>query len=312
MKKILSLLLISTIVFVSGCFASFFAMDEMQYYNTYIDYINQLTDDLDYSMDDYLASVPEEIDPEADIEFYGTYYSTAIANLEYAQVDLSAKDMKIADNEKQLAVEKAAYDFFAALANFYATYYDAAAFYTEDGHKDDVDAAYALDKKVVSNYHIAATAQLELLNVISGYQIDYTGDLNEDTNDPLEKISISMTLIYRAADDLVYALSYWDFEDPDLDTIESLYNTLIETHTKEAAEVDALYTDKYDTVFDAFQVSYLGILTSFEEEVAKIIKDGRAGTITSENSSDYDTAFDYYDQLVGVHNSIIDMLSFDF
>lgn len=310
MKKPLSVLMLTTLVFATGCFSSWLAMDEMQYYNNYIDYINSLTDDLDYAMDDYLANVPEDIDVNEDIEFYGTYYSTAIANLESVQIALAADDMYIADEDKQLEIEMAAYDFFESLAYFYATYQSTAQFYSADGHKTDVDYAYQLDEAVIETYYSAASTQFTLLNIITQYQMDYLGDLNEDTNDPIEKISISMTLIYRSADDLVYELSYWDFENPNIDSIEQLYNDLVAIHTEEAAEVAALYDEQYSDIFDAFQVSYLGILTSFEEAIFKIITDGKAGLITSENSADYNAAFDYYDQLIEIHNSIVDMLWF--
>ncbi len=310
MKKILSTLIISTMLLTSGC--SWFKMDEMEYYNLFIDYINQLTDDLDYAMDDYLTSVPEEIDPEQDIDFYATYYSTAIANLEQAQIDLASEEREIADEERQSEIESYGYNFFASLANFYAGYYEAAEFYSDQGHKTDVDGAYEIDAVMIDNYYIAAAAQMELINLISTYQIDVMGDLDEDTENPLEKISVSMTLIYRAADELVYELSYWDFEDPNIDGIEELYDKLLEIHAEEEYEVSQLYDDEYSDVFDAFQTSYLGILTSFEEEVAKIIEDGKAGVITEETGSDYDVAFDYYDQLIEVHNAIVDMLWFDF
>jgi len=263
---------------------------------------------MDYAMDDYLNSVPEEITAEVEIDFYGSYYGSAVSNIETVREALLAEDMVIADGLRQQNVEVAMNDFLDELEYFLSMYNEAALFYSSDAYKEDVDAAYELDGVVIEAYYGAAYAQLALIDLIDEYQSDLVSDFDENTDNPLEKIGISMSLLYDEADAIVYELSYWDMENPDIDGIEALYDSLIAVHAEEAKEVADLYDDVYVDVFEAFEVNYLGVLTSFEEGVAVLIEDGRAGLVTEETTADYDYIFNHYDDLIDLHNSIVDML----
>ncbi|EKD47910.1 MAG: hypothetical protein ACD_65C00220G0001, partial [uncultured bacterium] len=82
MKKIL--LAVITISLLSGCQFEYnflsSTMDENEYLNTYIDYLNPLADNLDYAFNDYLYYVPEAVTVDDEIFFYGSYYGTVVAD----------------------------------------------------------------------------------------------------------------------------------------------------------------------------------------------------------------------------------------
>lgn len=306
MKKLLIAVGCMVVLLASGC--ALFDMDEMSYYNTYIDYVNPLADDLDAGYGDYLNTVPENATADMEIAFYGSYYVTAVADLADAKADLFTSDMKITDAIKQTALEAAANSYFTAFDTFFAKYKEAADYYGNGTYKTDIESAVELDNAVIQGYYDALDLQNTLFELIGEYQVSARGDLNEDTTDPVEKVGVAITVLSDKVDEIITALEAWDFANPDVTGLTALYDELIAKHSEEKTELDNIATDKYKSLTDAFNTGYLTVLTGFETEVKKLIDDATAGLVTEDNSGDYNVIFEYYDQLIDAHNSIIDLL----
>ncbi|EKD64298.1 MAG: hypothetical protein ACD_51C00028G0024 [uncultured bacterium] len=306
MKKLLIAICGVAILLTSGC--SLFAMDEMTYYNTYIDYINPLAEQLDNGYIDYINTVPENATADMEIDFYGSYYMTAIADLADARASLFTSDMIIPDTTKQTALEAATNSYFDSFEVFFEKYNEAATYYGNDTYKTNIEYALELDNAVIDSYYNALDLQNTLFELISEYQVSARGELNEDTTDPVEKIGVSITLLSDKVDEILDVLNYWDFVNPDVAGLTSLYDGLVAKHQEEKTELDAITTDEYKSLIDTFNSGYLSVLTGFEVEVKKLIDDANAGLVTEENSADYNIVFDYYDQLIDAHNSTIDLL----
>ncbi|HAU39859.1 MAG: hypothetical protein UV80_C0002G0096 [Candidatus Peregrinibacteria bacterium GW2011_GWF2_43_17] len=310
MKKIL--LAVITISLLSGCQFEYnflsSTMDENEYLNTYIDYLNPLADNLDYAFNDYLYYVPEAVTVDDEIFFYGSYYGTVVADLEQAKTDLLSENMDIADDTKEGAIEYAAKTYLAGYETFLTSYKEAADYYSSSEYKNDVSYAATLDETIINNYYDTIGSQAALFDLISGAQKEARGELNEDSTDPVEKIGVSLTLLSDLAEEASDTLSYWDFTNPDVTGLEDIYNSLVSKHAEEEQEVSAIYSSDYDSLFSAFETGYLGTLTSYEAGVKNIIDDSKAGLVTGENSADYDYVFVYYDELIDAHNSIVDLL----
>jgi len=308
MKKLLSVLVLAIMFVVSGCSLLATTMDEMTYYNTYIDYINVLSDDLDNGINDYLSYVPETVTADMDVQFYGSYYGTATVDLSDARTNLFTESMTIDDTVKETALESVAESYFTSFQAFFDKYNEAATYYGNGDYKTNTEYAVELDEAIITAYYDASDAQTTLFDTISEYQIAARGELNEDTTDPVEKVGVSITILSDKVDVVAEAVYIWDFSTSDTTDITALYNDLVAKHTEEENATDALYEDKYKDLFDAFNTTYLGTLTSFETEVNKFIQDVNSGVATVDNVSDYDMIYEYYDQMIDAHNSMVDML----
>ncbi|MFA6528222.1 MAG: DUF3829 domain-containing protein [Candidatus Gracilibacteria bacterium] len=308
MKKSLAVLVLATMFIVSGCSLLTTTMDEMTYYNTYIDYVNVLSDDLDNGMNDYLSYVPESVTADMDVQFYGSYYGTATVDLSDARTNLFVESMTIEDTVKETALESIAESYFTSFETFFEKYNEAATYYGNGTYKTDIESAVKLDEEIINAYYDASDLQTTLFNTISEYQISARGELDENTTDPVEKVGVAITVLSDKVDTVAEAVYNWDFSMSDTTEITALYNDLVTKHTEEKTATDALYDDKYKDLLDSFNTTYLGTLTSFESEVNKFIQDVNSGVATLDNSSDYDMIFEYYDQMIDAHNSMVDML----
>lgn len=308
-KTVLIGIMIGLFVF-SGCFglSTLTSMDENEYFNAYVDYINPLADNLDYAFDDYLYYVPESVTAEDEIYFYGSYYGTAVADFEQAKTDVLSDYMDIADDTTEGAIEYAAEIYFADYEAFFSSYKEAADYYSSGEYKSDISYAPTLDETVINSYYAAISSQSALFDLISEAQKATRGELNEDSTDPVEKIGVSITLLSDLAEEASDVLSYWDFSNPDVDGLKDIYNRLVAKHAEEEQDVSAIYSSDYDSLFSAFETGYLGTLTNYEAGVKDIIDDAKAGLITEENSADYDYVFVYYDELIDAHNAVVDLL----
>jgi|GEM_PF-2305865 len=310
MKKII--LAVTAIVLMSGCQFEYnllsSTMDPNDYLNTYIDYLNPLSDNIDSAFDDYLYYVPESVTAEDEIAFYGSYYSTAISDLEQARADLLTDSMDIEDDTTEGAIEYAADVYFTDYQTFFDSYKEAADYYSSGEYKNDISVATTLEESIINNYYIAIDDQATLFDLIASAQKAARGDFNEDSTDPVEKIGVSITLLSDLAEEASDALSYWDFANPDVAGLEDIYSRLIAKHAEEAQEVSALYSSDYDSLFNSFETGYLGTLTNYENGIKVIIDDSKAGLISEDTSSNYDYVFGYYDELIDSHNAVVDLL----
>ena len=310
MKKIVALL---AVVLMTGCsfIDSFMYMDEVDYYNAYIDQFNILAEDLDYAVSDYLYYVPEPetMNGTEDIYFYGAEYTTVMADLDYAYLVLFDDSMTIADTVKEETLEALAMDYFYEFEVFMDLYKEASDFYISDAYVTDLEGALAIETEMLDQYDVVLGLQFELSDLIEEYQIASRGELNEDSTDPVEKMGVSVTLLTDEASEIIDIMYLWDFENPASAEVKESYEWLAAKHIEEEAEVAALYDSYYDDLFIAFEEDYLMILTDFESEVAKFVADAEAGTVTLENSTDYDGAFVYYDYLINSHNAFVDLLN---
>lgn len=284
-------------------------MDEVEYYNTYIDYMNDLSRDLDSALMDYYSYVPETVTTETEIYFYGAEYSIAKADLDNARNVLFGSSMTIADSDKQDAVEASTTIYFDAFDEFLEIYQEAGDYYRNGVYKDDASYAPTLEEGINAAYDTVILAQYDLSIIINEYQEEARGELNEDTDDPLEKIGVSVTLLTEKAGQIVDVLGFWEFANPDVEGVTALYDELLAKHEEEASEVDALYDDYYADVFAVFDESYLTALTVFEEEVGVFVEDAKNGEVTEESSIKYDPIFTSYEYLVDMHNLTVDTLN---
>lgn len=306
MKKLLIAAVSAVVLLASGC--ALFSMDEMTYYNTYIDYLNPLADDLDIGYSDYLYTVPEGATADMEIDFYGSYYVTALADLADAKANLFTSDMEISDSIKQTALEATTNSYFDSFETFFEKYNEAANYYGNDEYKMNIEYAVELESMVIQTYYDALDLQNTLFELIGDYQVGARGELNEDTTDPVEKVGVAITILSDKVDGVIEALEYWDFANPDVTGLTALYDDLVAKHIEEKTELDSIATDKYASLIDTFNTGYLSVLTSFENEVKKLIDDANAGLVTEDNSADYNVIFEYYDQMIDAHNSTIDLL----
>lgn len=283
-------------------------MNEMDYFNRYVEELNLADTKLETLHSNYEDSVPLEVKTNDEITFDTSDKDEANSQLAALKTNLLENNMKISDTEKQQNLESLLQNYISKFEAYVAEYEEVGQYYADKTYQTDAAKATGYETQIQDAYSSFQTAEDAIFSQLETYQKTSSDKASLSSEDPLERINASIDYLTDDAENLYNTyMDEWDVvSEPTM--VREKYQTLLDH--KEQAMVSLEEMDFSDAntqpVKQYFDDTYAPSLESLISDFNSLLTDYDAEKVTSETISDYDAPIqEDYESIIDSHNQII-------
>ncbi|MFA6027634.1 MAG: hypothetical protein WC752_01780 [Patescibacteria group bacterium] len=283
-------------------------MNEMDYFNTYVEELNLADAKLETLHSNYEDSVPLEVKAEDEITFDTANKTEATTQLEAMKTILLGTSMKISATEKQNTIEGLLQDYIAKYEAYVTKYDEVGQYYANQTYKTDAAKAVEFETQIQEAYSSFQTAEDAIFTQLETYQSTSVDKASLSSEDPLERLNATIDYLTTDSENLYNAyMDDWDVVSEPA-TVRENYQTLLDHKEQTFSSLEEMDFSEANTqsVKQYFDENYKIALENFVTDFNTLLTDYDAGKVTSETIADYDSSIQTdYESIIDSHNEVI-------